>query len=69
MAQLHVSIPQECTLATVNRQCSSGIQAISIVANAISSGNIGIGIRAGAESISNDYIASTLPPGQKVNWF
>jgi acetyl-CoA acyltransferase 1 len=67
MAQLHAGIPQECTLATVNRQCSSGLQAISVIANAISSGDIDIGIGAGAESMSNHYIAPTLPPGQKVD--
>ena len=69
MAQLHAGIPQECTLATVNRQCSSGLQAVSIIANAISSGQIDIGIGAGSESMSNHYVASTLPPGQKASCF
>lgn len=67
MAQLHAGIPQECTLATVNRQCSSGLQAISIIANAISSGEIDISIGAGTESMSNHYITPTLLSGQKVD--
>jgi len=67
MAQLHAGIPQECTLATVNRQCSSGLQAISVIANAISSGDIDIGIGAGAEKHVQSLYCTHASPGQKVD--
>lgn len=66
LAQLHAGIPKDATTVTVNRQCSSGLQAIAMIANMISAGQIDIGIGGGAESMSNHYVASTLPEGQKV---
>lgn len=66
MAQLHAGIPIKCTTSTVNRQCSSGLQAITAIANMITSGQIDIGIGGGVESMSHHYVAPTLPPDQKV---
>jgi hypothetical protein len=44
MAQLHAGIPIETPIATVNRQCSSGLTAVNDIANQITSGQIDIGI-------------------------
>jgi acetyl-CoA acyltransferase 1 len=52
MAALAAGIPETSCIQTVNRQCSSGLQAIAIIANAIRAGEITIGIGAGVESMS-----------------
>ncbi len=65
MAQLMSSIPYTVPLSTVNRQCSSGLQAFVNVASAIQSGFYDIGIAAGVESMSLTDMASTTPD---VNW-
>jgi len=52
MAQLRAGFPAEVPLFCVNRQCSSGLQAIANVANAIKSGMIDVGIGAGVESMT-----------------
>jgi acetyl-CoA acyltransferase 1 len=46
---------EETAVRTVNRQCSSGLQACIDIANQIKSGMIDIGIGAGAESMSSNY--------------
>ena len=51
-AQLRAGFPDSVPLNTVNRQCSSGLQAIADVAGAITSGSIEAGIGAGLESMS-----------------
>ena len=52
MAQLRAGFPVTVPLNSVNRQCSSGLQAIADVAGAIASGSIDAGIGAGVESMS-----------------
>jgi acetyl-CoA acyltransferase 1 len=52
MAALAAGIPETSCIQTVNRQCSSGLQAIAIIANAIRAKEITIGIGAGVESMS-----------------
>lgn len=52
MAQLVAGLPETASLATINRQCSSGLQAVANVANSIQAGDISIGIGAGVESMS-----------------
>lgn len=42
-------------MATVNRQCSSGLQAVANIAHAIMAGTISIGIGAGVESMTRHY--------------
>jgi acetyl-CoA acyltransferase 1 len=44
MASLYAGIPESSSVMTVNRQCSSGLQAVAQVASAIKSGYIEIGI-------------------------
>lgn len=45
-------LPHEVPACTVNRYCSSGLQAIAIIANRIQVGEIECGIGSGAESMS-----------------
>ncbi len=47
--------PESTAVRTLNRQCSSGLQAVVDVANQIRSGMIEIGIGAGVESMSLNY--------------
>lgn len=55
-------LPIETPMMTVNRFCSSGLEAISIVASKISSGLIKIGIAAGVESMSNAEMSNMVDP-------
>jgi len=52
MAQFRAGFPVESSLYCINRQCSSGLQAVANVANAISTGMIDVGIGAGVESMT-----------------
>lgn len=53
MAAIAAGIPAETTsLSWVNRQCSSGLQAVANIAHAISMGEINVGIGGGVESMS-----------------
>lgn len=45
-------LPDTSSLMAVNRQCSSGLQAVMNIANSIKSGQIDIGIGGGVESMS-----------------
>lgn len=56
MAQLSAGIPCTTPLYTVNRQCSSGLQAVANIANSIQSGQISIGIAGGFESMSTNQM-------------
>lgn len=51
-ASFMAGFPITTSVSTTNRQCSSGLQATSIVASAISSGFYDIGIAAGVESMT-----------------
>jgi acetyl-CoA acyltransferase 1 len=51
-AQLMAGFPVKSTVAAVNRQCSSGIEACSIIAAKVKAGIIDVGIGAGVESMS-----------------
>ncbi|KAL3695666.1 hypothetical protein R1sor_009742 [Riccia sorocarpa] len=57
MASFFAGIPETVPLRTVNRQCSSGLQAIADVAAAIKSGYYEIGIGGGVESMTKDAMA------------
>lgn len=46
---------------TLNRQCSSGLQAAVDVANAIKAGDYDVGIAAGVESMTEHYGAGGMP--------
>ncbi|GMK54246.1 hypothetical protein CspeluHIS016_0108320 [Cutaneotrichosporon spelunceum] len=61
MAQLAAGIPYTVPMHTLNRQCSSGLQAIVDVSNAIMAGDYDIGLAAGVESMTEHYGAGTMP--------
>lgn len=67
MAHVVAGIPAEtASLSWVNRQCSSGLQAVSNIADDISTGKIKIGIGGGVESMSFYPMSSIKPPD--VDW-
>lgn len=54
-AALVAGFPETTAVRTLNRQCSSGLQACVDVANQIRTGMIEVGIGAGVESMSTQY--------------
>jgi len=54
-AALAAGFPVETSVHSLNRQCSSGLQACAEIANAIRAGMIEIGVGAGVESMSQHY--------------
>ncbi|KAJ5149593.1 Thiolase N-terminal domain-containing protein [Penicillium atrosanguineum] len=54
-AALVAGFPESTAVKALNRQCSSGLQAIVDIANAVQSGMIDVGIGAGVESMSSQY--------------
>lgn len=54
-ATLVAGFPESTAVRTLNRQCSSGLQACVDVANQIRAGMIEVGIGAGVESMSTQY--------------
>jgi acetyl-CoA acyltransferase 1 len=62
-AQLMADFPVTSTVAAVNRQCSSGIEACSIIAAKIKAGIINAGIGAGVESMSLFSMDGMVDPG------
>lgn len=65
MAQLAAGIPHSVPLHVLNRQCSSGLQAVASVAAAINAGYYDIGIAAGVECMS---LASMGQDAPTVDW-
>ncbi|KAK1937784.1 3-ketoacyl-CoA thiolase B [Phytophthora citrophthora] len=65
MAQLAAGIPHTVPLHVLNRQCSSGLQAVANVTAAIKAGYYDIGIAAGVECMSLAGIGKDAPT---VNW-
>jgi acetyl-CoA acyltransferase 1 len=61
MAMNHAGIPTTTSFYTVNRACSSGLQAITNVAHSIATGMIDIGIGAGMESMTRNYGSKAIP--------
>ncbi|SAM01899.1 hypothetical protein [Absidia glauca] len=67
MAALHAGFPESTAISTVNRQCSSGLQAVVQIATAIQTGLIEVGIGAGFESMSKNYgQAAGAPTSKKI---
>ncbi|KAJ6852028.1 3-ketoacyl-CoA thiolase 2, peroxisomal-like [Iris pallida] len=58
MAAFYAGFPDTVPLRTVNRQCSSGLQAVADVAAAIKAGFYDIGIGAGLESMTLNSVSS-----------
>lgn len=54
-AALVAGFPVSAAVKSVNRQCSSGLQACVDIANAIKAGMIEVGVGAGVESMSSQY--------------
>ena len=52
MAHIVAGVPYTSGFQTINRQCSSGLQAVAHIVNAIQSGQITVGIGGGVESMS-----------------
>ncbi|RLN20552.1 hypothetical protein BBJ28_00013625 [Nothophytophthora sp. Chile5] len=65
MAQLAAGIPHTVPLHVLNRQCSSGLQAVANVTACIKAGYYDIGIAAGVECMSLAGIGQDAPT---VNW-
>lgn len=61
MAMNHVGYPNSTSLYTVNRACSSSLQAIASVAAQIRTGAIAAGIGAGMESMTRNYGSRAIP--------
>ncbi|PFH58038.1 hypothetical protein XA68_14241 [Ophiocordyceps unilateralis] len=59
-ASLVAGFPETTAVRTLNRQCSSGLQACVDVANQIKAGMIDVGIGAGVESMSLQYGPSAV---------
>jgi acetyl-CoA acyltransferase 1 len=61
MAQLHTGFHARTSFHTVNRQCSSGLAAITTVANSIAIGTIDIAVGGGMESMIRNYGSRAIP--------
>lgn len=60
-ACLAAGIPNTAAFVAINRQCSSGLMAVSDIANKIKTGEIDCGIGAGVESMSANYGPQSIP--------
>lgn len=54
-AALVAGFPETTAMRSLNRQCSSGLQAVVDIANGLKTGMIDVGIGAGVESMSSQY--------------
>jgi acetyl-CoA acyltransferase 1 len=66
MAAFVAGFPYSTSLSTCNRQCSSSLQAVANIANAIQAGDIRIGIGCGVESMTQSPMDKIKPP--EVDW-
>ena len=62
MAGFLAGYPETTCVQGINRLCSSGLQAVATIANAISSGEIGMGIGGGVESMSTGNMMAAVDP-------
>ncbi|XP_010556945.1 PREDICTED: LOW QUALITY PROTEIN: 3-ketoacyl-CoA thiolase 2, peroxisomal-like [Tarenaya hassleriana] len=69
MAAFYAGFPETVPVRTVNRQCSSGLQAVADVAAAIKAGFYDIGIGAGLESMTANPMAWEGSVNPKVKSF
>ncbi|CAN6252804.1 unnamed protein product [Urochloa humidicola] len=69
MAAFYAGFPETVPVRTVNRQCSSGLQAVADVAAAIKAGFYDIGIGAGLESMSINSIGWEGQVNPKISAF
>jgi len=57
----HAGFPNSTTFHTVNRQCSSSLQAITHISHSILVGQIDVGLAGGVESMSRNYGSRGIP--------
>lgn len=57
----HAGFPNSTTFHTVNRQCSSSLQAITHLSHAIMAGQIDVALAGGVESMSRNYGSRGVP--------
>ncbi|CAA0815261.1 3-ketoacyl-CoA thiolase 2- peroxisomal [Striga hermonthica] len=69
MAAYYAGFPDSVPIRTVNRQCSSGLQAVADVAAFIKAGYYDIGIGAGLESMTVDNMGQIKMVNPKVESF
>ncbi|KAL3620531.1 3-ketoacyl-CoA thiolase 1, peroxisomal [Castilleja foliolosa] len=69
MAAFYAGFPDTVPIRTVNRQCSSGLQAVADVAAFIKAGYYDIGIGAGIESMTIDSIGQLKTTNPKLDSF
>ncbi|XP_073140654.1 3-ketoacyl CoA thiolase 1, peroxisomal-like [Henckelia pumila] len=69
MAALYAGFPDTVPIRTVNRQCSSGLQAVADVAAFIKAGYYDIGVAAGLESMTVDRVDKLETVNPKVESF
>ena len=62
MAGFLAGYPETMTVQGINRLCSSGLQAVATIANAIAAGEIGMGIGGGVETMSNGNMMDAVNP-------
>jgi acetyl-CoA acyltransferase 1 len=68
-ACLMAGLSVDSSMMTVNRFCSSGLEAISVVASKIKTGLISIGIAAGVESMSLSDMSNMVEPDKLSDEF
>lgn len=61
MALNVAGFPNSATFHTVNRQCSSSLQAITHISHSILAGQIDVGLGGGVESMSRNYATRGIP--------
>src|ERR1700758_3889312 len=52
IASLRAGLPVECSAMTINRFCSSGLQAIALVADRVAAGAYDVAVAGGTESMT-----------------
>lgn len=65
-AALAAGFPESVPIQVVNRFCSSGLMAVTVIANQIRSGQIEIGLAIGVESMSQKYVGPPCAPHPSV---
>ena len=67
MALNHAGFPHTTTFHTVNRQCSSSLQAVTHISHSIMAGQIDVGLAGGIESMSRNYGSRGVPKDVSPN--
>merc|ERR1719199_241275 len=62
MSMFLAGIPETATCQSINRMCSSGLQSVATIANAIKAGDIKVGIGGGVESMSHYDMMGQVEP-------